>query len=199
MLIKNLEKKTKIVLWVGAASIVASVLVAVASMLLAYRQIDRERDDIYVLNAGVPLRFDRTSEEVNREVEYKSHINLFHTMFFTLPPDDEFMKTNLNRAMYLIDKTGLMEYKNLQERGYYNQILASSSVLSIMTDSIVLDEKNRSFKYYGTQRIDRRSRVTRRTIESSGKYYDVPRTENNPHGVLIADWRTLSNKNIDLD
>src|SRR5680860_1252067 len=172
MLIKNLEKKTKIVLWVGAASIVASVLVAVASMLLAYRQSDRERDDIYVLNAGVPLRFDRTSEEVNREVEYKSHINLFHTMFFTLPPDDEFMKTNLNRAMYLIDKTGLMEYKNLQERGYYNQILASSSVLSIMTDSIVLDEKNRSFKYYGTQRIDRRSRVTRRTIESSGKYYD---------------------------
>ena len=39
---------------------------------------------IYVLDNDVPVLVKQTGTEVNLEVECKSHINLFHTLFFTL-------------------------------------------------------------------------------------------------------------------
>ncbi|MDZ7606513.1 MAG: hypothetical protein U5K79_13200 [Cyclobacteriaceae bacterium] len=61
--------------------------------------------------------------------------------------------------------------------------MASSAVLSIRTDSIVIDLKRREFHYYGTQRIERQTSVLTRQLVTTGAYSDVPRTENNPHGM----------------
>lgn len=196
MIFKNYEKKMKLVLVVSIVALFASVLISIGSFYFAYRQINYERQNIYVLDAGIPILVNRTNIESNREVEYKSHVNLYHNLFFTLPPDDKFIQNNLNKAMYLIDKTGLMEHNNLKEKGYYNRILSSSAVLSIMSDSIDINMETKFFTYYGTQRIDRRSSVINRTIKTTGNLYDVPRTENNPHGVIITDWRTVENKDI---
>ena len=196
MIFKNYEKKMKLVLVISMTALFSSVLISIGAFYFAYKQINFERQNIYVLDAGIPILVNRTNLESNREVEYKSHINLYHNLFFTLPPDDKFIQNNLNKAMYLIDKTGLMEHNNLKEKGYYSRILSSSAVLSIMTDSIDIDLETMFFTYYGTQRIDRRSSVINRTIVTTGKIYDVPRSENNPHGAIITDWRTVANKDI---
>lgn len=196
MIFKNYEKKMKLVLVISMTALFSSVLISIGAFYFAYKQINFERQNIYVLDAGIPILVNRTNLESNREVEYKSHINLYHNLFFTLPPDDKFIQNNLNKAMYLIDKTGLMEHNNLKEKGYYSRILSSSAVLSIMTDSIDIDLGTMFFTYYGTQRIDRRSSVINRTIVTTGKIYDVPRSENNPHGAIITDWRTVANKDI---
>ena len=68
-----------------------------------------------------------------------------------------------------------------------------------MCDSILLDEQTKSFKYFGTQLIKRRTRDMRRTIATVGKLENVPRTRNNPHGILITNWRTLENKDLTTD
>lgn len=196
MIFKNYEKKMKLVLVISMTALFSSVLISIGAFYFAYKQINFERQNIYVLDAGIPILVNRTNLESNREVEYKSHINLYHNLFFTLPPDDKFIQNNLNKAMYLIDKTGLMEHNNLKEKGYYSRILSSSAVLSIMTDSIDIDLETMFFTYYGTQRIDRRSSVINRTIVTTGKIYDVPRSEYNPHGAIITDWRTVANKDI---
>ena len=117
-------------------------------------------------------------------------------LFFNLPPDDEFIRNNLSRAMYLVDESGLTEYNNLKEKGYYNSILASSAVLSIRADSIVLDQTKNAFQYYGTQRIERKTSILTRQPITTGNYRDVPRTENNSHGCLITNWLTILNKDI---
>ena len=158
--------------------------------------IKESRKKIYVLDGHVPVLVRQAEMEENREVEHKSHINLFHMLFFNLPPDDQFIKENLSRAMYLVDESGLTEYNNLKEKGYYNSILASSAVLSIRTDSIQLDQEIKAFKFYGTQRIERKTSVLTRQLITEGNYEDVPRTENNPHGCLITNWQTLLNKDI---
>ena len=36
-----------------------------------------------------------------------------------------------------------------------------------------------------------------RELVTAGQLKRVPRTENNPHGVLIVNWRTLLNKDIE--
>jgi len=103
----------------------------------------------------------------------------------------------MNKAMYLVDETGLAQYNTLKEKGFYNNIMGTSAVFSIFCDSIKLDEKKMEFTYYGRQRIERRTNILTRELVTAGKLKRVPRTDNNPHGLLIVNWRTLLNKDIE--
>ena len=88
--------------------------------------------------------------------------------------------------------------ETLQQPGQaFHFILCPSAVCTIICDSINLDEHERKFTYYGTQFIKRRSRDLKRSIVTVGELENVPRTANNPHGLLIVNWRTLENKDLD--
>lgn len=196
MIIKNLETKIKFSLIVSIASFITSIVIVFLVISYAFNLIKESKKNIYVLDHGVPVLIHQTGQDVNRLVEYKSHINLFHLLFFTLPPDDKFMTDNIAKAMYLIDKSGLTEYNNLKEKGYYNAILSSSAMISIRTDSVEVDMEKKMFTYYGTQRIERETRILTRQLITTGSFQDVPRSDNNPHGALITNWKTILNKDI---
>ena len=85
----------------------------------------------------------------------------------------------------------------LKEKGFYSNILGTSAVFSIYCDSVRFDKSNMEFTYYGRQRIERRSNILMRELVTAGQLKRVPRTENNPHGLLIVNWRTLLNKDIE--
>mgnify|MGYP003625535550 CR=1 FL=1 len=196
-MIKNIENKIKLSMFTNILSFVAAVIIALGAMYLSYQNSKQERDKIYVLDNGVPILLQRTEVEENRIVEYKSHVNLFHHLFFTVPPDNDFIKHNIEKSMYLIDDSGLKEYNNLRERGFYNQVMSSSAVLSIITDSVKVDPISMNFEYYGKQRIDRKSSLIYRTLHTTGNLKEMLRSENNPHGVLITDWRTVENRDLE--
>jgi hypothetical protein len=99
--------------------------------------------------------------------------------------------------MYLVDQSGVDQYNNLKENGYFNSILSSSSVITLQTDSIALDMTRRYFRYYGKLKIDRRSSTVIRSLITEGYLKDIPRSDNNPHGVLIMNWKTLENKDLE--
>ena len=75
--------------------------------------------------------------------------------------------------------------------------MASSASLTIKTDSIKIDVEGYKFIFYGTQRIERETSIMKRAIATEGSLRDVPRTENNPHGLIITDWKTLYNKDLE--
>lgn len=125
------------------------------------------------------------------------YIKKVHHYFFTLPPDDKYIKYTMEKAMYLVDETGLAQYNTLKEKGFYSNILGTSAVFSIYCDSIRFDKSTMEFTYYGRQRIERRSNILMRELVTAGQLKRVPRTENNPHGLLIVNWRTLLNKDIE--
>lgn len=125
------------------------------------------------------------------------YIENFHQYFFNLPPDNDYIKWTVGKAMYMADGTALKQKQALDENGFYSDIISSSAVCTIICDSIQFDEHTRKFSYYGTQIIKRRTRDLKRTMLTTGYVENVPRTQNNPHGLMITNWRTLENKDLD--
>ena len=124
-------------------------------------------------------------------------VEFFHQLFFTLVPDDAYIKENINKALYLIDDSAKKEYNNLLERGFYNQIISSNATVSIKTDSIVMDLPNKKFIYYGKQMINRRASLITRKLVSQGYFKDITRTPNNAHGVMLENWNILDNTELE--
>lgn len=164
MLIKNIENKIKLALFVALGSFVTSVIIVVIVSISSYSQVAKARENIYILDNNVPILAKQTNMQLNRPAEYRAHVDLFHSIFFSLTPDDKYIEYQMKRAMYLIDESGALQYNNLKEKGFFNSILSSSSVLTLQTDSIQLDMVNKRFIYYGKQTIDRRSSTVTRSL-----------------------------------
>jgi len=196
MIIKNIEAKIRLSTFLAGGSFVAAVIISVTALAYASRQAADARKSIYILAGSVPVQAMQTDMELNRSVEYRADIDLFHSLFFSLTPDDKYIEYRLKKAMYLVDESGVRQYNNLKENGYFNSILSSSSVLTLTTDSIALDMQRRYFRYYGKLKIDRRSSTVTRSLITEGYLKDIPRSDNNPHGVLICNWKTLDNKDL---
>jgi len=197
MIIKNIEARIRLATWMVAGSIVIVIAVTLIVSSNAYRQVEDARKSIYILNNNIPLEATRTDMNLNRPAEYRADVDLFHSLFFSLTPDDKYIEYQMKKAMYLVDQSGVEEYNNLKENGFFNSILSSSSVLTLQTDSISLDVARKYFRYYGKLKIDRRSSTVVRSLITEGYLKDIPRSDNNPHGVLIINWKTLENKDLD--
>lgn len=196
MIFKNIESKIRLATYISVGSLITAILLVSIVSFFAYKQVENDRKFLYVLDVNnVPLTAKRTSVEMNRPAEYRTHINLFHSLFFTLTADEKFIEYQMKRAMYLVDESGALQYNNLREKGFFNSILSSSAVLTIQTDSIQLN--GNYFRFYGKQTIDRRSSTVVRSLITEGYLRDLKiRTDNNAHAVLITRWKTLENKDL---
>ena len=197
MVIKNLENKIKLVGIICSLFLLGCIIISIASIWTARGMVTDAQQKIYVLDGHVPILVERSTMQETLDVEAKSHIEMFHHYFFTLAPDDKYIKYTMEKAMYLVDETGLAQYNTLKEKGFYSNIMGTSAVFSIYCDSIKVDMQNMDFTYYGRQRIERRSSILTRELVTAGQLKRVPRTDNNPHGLLIVNWRTLLNKDIE--
>lgn len=197
-LIKNLENRIKLVLIVSCMFMLGCVVISLGCIFAAKGMIDDAHKKIYVLDSNhIPIMVSQSDMGETLDVEAKSHVELFHHLFFTLAPDDKYIEYTMEKAMYLVDETGLAQYNALREKGFYNNIMGTSAVFSIFCDSIDFDKEKMSFTYYGRQRIERRTNILIRKLVTAGDLKRVPRTENNPHGLMIVNWRTLLNEDLE--
>ena len=202
--LKKLENKIKLVLIITSLFLIGCVVISLGSLFVARGMVADAHKKIYVLDGTVPILVKQTTMDETFEVEAKSHVEMFHNLFFTLAPDDKYidytikkaMDYTIKKAMYLIDESGLAQYNALKEKGFYNNIIGTSTICSIFCDSIKLDKQKMTFTYYGRQRIERRTSILMRQLITAGSLRRVPRTENNPHGFIIFGWRTLVNKDL---
>ena len=194
---KNYENKIKLVLIVSTLVIISCVFISLGSLFVAQGMVDDAHKKIYVLDGTVPILVSQTTMDETLDVEAKSHVEMFHHLFFSLAPDQNYIDYTIEKAMNLADETALAQYNALREKGFYNEIIGTSSVLSIFCDSINFNSKTMEFKYYGRQRLERRTMILMRKIVTAGRLERTPRTENNPHGLIIRDWRTLLNEDIE--
>ena len=197
MVIKNLENKIKLVGIICTFFLTGCIIISLGSIWTARGMVVDAQQKIYVLDGNVPVLVERTTMDETLDVEAKSHVERFHHLFFTLAPDDKYINYTMSKAMYLVDETGLAQYNTLKEKGFYNNIMGTSAVFSIFCDSINFDQEKMEFTYYGRQRIERRTNILTRELVTAGRLKRVPRTENNPHGLLITNWRTLLNKDLE--
>ncbi len=198
MVIKNLENKIKLVMIISAIFLGGCIVISLGSLFIAKTMVDEAQQKVYVLDSNhVPIMVNRNGQEETLDVEAKSHVEMFHNFFFTLAPDDKYIQYTMQKAMYLCDESGLAQYNTLKEKGFYGNIMGTNAVFSIFCDSIKFDKNNMEFTYYGRQRIERRTSILTRQLVTAGQLRRVPRTENNPHGLLVTNWRTLINKDLE--
>ena len=171
MVLKNVENKIKLVTIVCSIFLAGCIVISLGAVFTARQMVNDAHKQIYVLDSNV--------------------------LFFTLAPDDKYIRYTIDKAMYLVDETGLAQYNALKEKGFYSHIMGTNMLFSIFCDSIKFNRDSLTFTYYGRQRIERRSTILWRQLITAGQLKRVPRTENNPYGLLIINWRTLLNKDLE--
>ena len=186
MVLKNVENKIKLVTIVCSIFLVGCVVISLGSIFTARNMVADAHKQIYVLDSNVPILVKQTPEEVTLDIEAKADIDM-----------DKYIKYTIDKAMYLVDETGLAQYNALKEKGFYSHIMGTNMLFSIFCDSIKFNKDSLNFTYYGRQRIERRSTILWRQLITAGQLKRVPRTENNPYGLLIINWRTLLNKDLE--
>ena len=196
MLIQNLETKFKTVTIITIATVVCAGVIAITAIGWAFALVKKEQSQVYVLSNGIPLLAERIQQDQDMMIETKSHIDMFHQYFFNLAPDDEYIDWTVKKALYLIDESGMRQRKTLIEKGFYQNVISSSAVLSLITDSIKVNLDSMSFTYWGKQHIERPSSKTIRSLVTKGKIKRTKRTPNNPHGMIIYNWRTIENNDL---
>ena len=128
MVIKNLENKVKLVTIVCSLFLIGCVVISILSIWTAKNMVNDAQQKVYVLNSNVPILVNRTTMEETLDIEARSHVEMFHHYFFTLAPDDKYIKYTMEKAMYLVDETGLAQYNTLKENGFYNNIMGTRAV-----------------------------------------------------------------------
>ena len=183
MVLKNVENKIKLVTIVCSIFLAGCIVISLGAVFTARQMVNDAHKQIYVLDSNVPILVKQTPQEMH--------------LFFTLAPDDKYIRYTIDKAMYLVDETGLAQYNALKEKGFYSHIMGTNMLFSIFCDSIKFNRDSLTFTYYGRQRIERRSTILWRQLITAGQLKRVPRTENNPYGLLIINWRTLLNKDLE--
>lgn len=167
----------------------------------SYRFAREQREKVYVLDQGKSLMLALSQDaSVNRPVEAREHVRRFHELFFTLAPDKAAIESNMKRAFNLADKSAFDYYKDLSEKGYYNRIISGNVQQRLEVDSVQCDFEKYpySVRTYAREYIIRASNVTRRSLITSCLLVNSVRSDDNPQGFNIEQFRVLENKDIEV-
>lgn len=169
------------------------------SVWSSYSFAEEQRQKIYVLDGGKSLMLALSQDlSQNRPVEAKEHVRRFHELFFTLSPDKNAIESNINRALFLVDKSAFRYYKDLSEKGYYNRVVSGNINQGIQVDSVVCNFETYPYKAvtYARQMIIRESNVTERSLVTRCNLINSVRSDNNSHGFTMESFEIVENKDI---
>lgn len=108
---------------------------------------NQQREKVYVLDQGKSLMVALSQDAaLNRPVEAREHVRRMHELFFTLAPDKAAIESNINRAMYLADKSLYSYYRDWNEKGYYNRLISGNINQTVLVDSMQCDFDNYPYR-----------------------------------------------------
>ena len=177
----------------------ACTLISVAAVWTSYRFAEAQRQKIYVLDQGKSLILALSQDMAqNRPVEAREHVRRFHELFFTLSPDKAAIESNVGRALQMADKSALSYYKVLQEKGFFNRLIAGNVSQMVKVDSIRCNFDHYPYEVttFARQRILRESTVTERSLVTTCRLVNVSRSDNNPQGFMVEELNIVENKDI---
>lgn len=174
-------------------------VVTVTAVWMSYSFAERQRQKIYVLDNGRSLMVALSQDLAqNRPVEAREHVRRFHELFFTLSPDKAAIESNVGRALQMADKSALSYYKVLQEKGFFNRLIAGGISQTVRIDSIRCNFDSYPYQVttYARQRIMRESTITERSLVTTCRLINAVRSDNNPQGFLLENLNVIENKDL---
>lgn len=199
--LKTIETSFKQIRFFGIVFICLCAGITGYSLWSSYRFAEKQRQKIYVLDGGKSLMLALSQDlSQNRPVEAKEHVRRFHELFFTLSPDKNAIESNINRALFLVDKSAFRYYKDMQEKGYYDRIISGNINQAIRVDSMACNFNNYPYKVvtYARQMIIRESNITQRSLVTHCDLINSVRSDNNPQGFTMEHFEILENRDISV-
>ena len=197
--LKNIETSFRQIRLFGIVFLCLCALVSVFSVVASFRFAEKQREKIYVLDGGKSLMLALSQDlEQNRPVEAREHVKRFHELFFTLAPDKSAIEGNIQRAMFLSDRSAYEHYSDLAEQGYYNRIISGNVSQRIEVDSINCNFNHYPYEVvtYARLSIIREKSITERSLVTKGRLLNSTRSDNNPHGFIFEAFRVVENKDL---
>lgn len=197
---KNIDTAFRHVRLFSIAFLAGCIIISVMIAYKSYQLATQSQQRIFILANGKALEAYAADRKDNIPVEARDHVKMFHHYFFTMDPDDKVIQSNITKALYLADGSAKQQYDNLKENGYYTNLISGNISQEIQADSIMINTENYPFyfRYKGQQKIIRPTTIVTRSLITEGYLRNVSRSDNNPHGFLIERWRTLENKDINI-
>ena len=205
-ILQNIDTSLKTMRMVMITVIACAFLFCSYIYISSMKQIEESRNKVYLLNQGnaLELVISRRGND-NIEAEIKNHITMFHDFFYNLDPDPVDIKIRINKALYLIDESGAQIHSKREEVLYYHKLVDGNISSRVYIDSINLVKSTDNVyhcKIIARQKLIRTSNTTEKHIDAECKFRNVARTDNNPHGFLIEQYRLTNtapvNENIKL-
>ena len=197
--LRNIESSFKQLRLFTLVVVVASIAISIYSIASAYNFAEKQRQKIYVLDEGKSLMLALSQDVTqNRPVEARDHVMRFHELFFTLSPDRSAIESNINRAFNLSDKSAYDYFKDLSEKGYYNRLISGNISQVVQIDSVICNFDIYPYRIttYAKQIIIRQSNISTRNLKTSCQLMNTSRSDNNPHGFMIEDFKVVDNREI---
>ena len=197
--LKNIETSFKQIRLFGIVFVCMCAAITGYSVWSSYNFAEAQRQRIYVLDGGKSLMLALSQDMTqNRPVEAREHIQRFHELFFTLSPDKKAIESNVNRALFLVDKSAFKYYQDMAEKGYYNRIVSGNINQIVQVDSIACDFDSYPYKAvtYAKQITIRESNVTERSLVTRCNLINSVRSDNNPHGFTMEKFEIVENRDI---
>lgn len=197
--LKNIESSFRHIRLFSMVFLGCCALVTAFALWRSYSFAEAQRQKIYVLDEGKSLMLALSQDlEQNRPVEAREHVRRFHELFFTLSPDKAAIESNIERALQMADKSALSYYKVLQEKGFFNRLIAGNISQMVKVDSIRCDFDRYPYEVttYARQRILRESTVTERSLVTTCRLVNTSRSDNNPQGFMVEALNIVENKDI---
>lgn len=133
--LKNIESSFRQIRTFSIVFLCLCAAITGYSVWSAYSFAEAQRQKIYVLDEGKSLMLALSQDlSQNRPVEAREHVKRFHELFFTLSPDKSAIESNIQRALFLSDKSAFHYYKDLSEKGFYNRIISGNINQTIQVD-----------------------------------------------------------------
>ncbi len=197
--LKNIETSFKQIRIIAIVFVVLCAGVTGYAVWNSFSFAEAQRQKIYVLDEGKSLMLALSQDlSQNRPVEAREHVKRFHELFFTLSPDKSAIESNINRALFLVDKSAFKYYQDMQEKGYYNRIISGNINQIIQVDSVAcnLDAYPYKTTVYAKQMIIRASNVTERSLVTRCDLRNSVRSDNNPHGFIMERFEIIENRDL---
>jgi conjugative transposon TraK protein len=197
--LKNIESSFRQIRFFALVFVMLCAVIVCYALWNSYSFAEAQRQKIYVLDGGKSLLLALSQDlSQNRPVEARDHVKRFHELFFTLSPDKNAIESNIQRALFLVDKSAFAYYKDLTEKGYYNRIISGNINQTIAVDSVVCNFDHYPYQVaaYARQMIIRESNITERSLVSRCTLINSVRSDNNPHGFIMENFEVVENRDL---
>jgi conjugative transposon TraK protein len=196
---KNIDSAFTYIRMFSIVFLLANVSICCYVVFTSARLIEEAKGRIYVIANGKLLEASAIDRKEKLPVEIRDHVSAFHRLFFNLEPDEQLIRTQLAKSLYLADSSAKMQFSLLDESGYYSGVVSGNISQRLSTDSVGVDTNQTPWyvKFYGRLSIIRSTSIVTRSLITEAWVRDLQSvSDNNPHGFLLERWKIIENKDL---